>query len=59
MDKSIDQMITEETTERLKEMSDPSYVFPEKATKWDYLGIAVAINACLVFIILCMTGVIA
>lgn len=59
MDKSIEELITEETTHRLKEMSSDSYDFPKKATPVDYICILAAILICLLLIILCMTGVIA
>lgn len=59
MEKSIQELITEETTERLKEMSSPEYVFPKKATLKDYIGILAAVLVCLALIILCMTEVIA
>ncbi len=59
MEKSIEELIYEETEQRLKEMSSPSYTFPEKANRADYIGIAVAVAACIVLIALCMTGVIA
>lgn len=58
MEKSIQELITEETTERLKEMSSPEYEFPKKATRKDYIGILVAVLVCLALIILCMTEVI-
>ena len=59
MEKSIEELIYEETEQRLKEMSTPSYKFPEKANRADYIGIAAAVVGCLAFIVLCMTGVIA
>jgi len=59
MEKSIEELITEETELRLKEMGSASYHFPEKATKADYIGIISAVLVCLGFIVLCMTGVIA
>lgn len=55
---SIEQLITEETTVRLAEMSKPDYEFPEKATKTDAILIAGGIVICVALIILCMTGVI-
>jgi len=59
MEKSIEELIYEETEQRLKEMSSPSYQFPKKADKADYIGILGAVFTCLILIILCMTGVIA
>ena len=58
MEKSIEELIYEETDQRLKEMGSISYQFPKKANKADYIGIVVAALACLALIILCMAGVI-
>ena len=58
MEKTIEELIYEETDKRLKEMAAPDYQFPEKADKWDYLGIVGACAVCQVLIVLCMTGVI-
>ena len=59
MEKSIEELIYEETEQRLKEMGTASYQFPKKANKADYIGILAAIFVCLALIILCMAGVIA
>lgn len=59
MEKNIVELITEETEHRLKEMSSPSYIFPEKANKADFIGIIATVVVCFALIILCMTGVIA
>lgn len=59
MEKSIEELIYEETEQRLKEMNSVSYQFPKKANKADYICILAAILACLALVILCMTGVIA
>ena len=59
MEKSIEELIYEETEQRLKEMSSPSYEFPAKANRADYLWIAATTSICLVLIALCMAGVIA
>ena len=59
MEKSIDELIYEETDQRLKEMSSPDYQFPPKADKKDVIGIIAGIGISLVLIVLCMTGVIA
>ena len=56
MSQSIEDLISEETEKRLKEMGDTSYVFPPKASKADYIGIALCVLICLILIILCMTG---
>lgn len=59
MDKSIEELIKEETENRLGEMSSPAYVFPPKADRKDYCAILAAIVLCGVLVLLCMTGVIA
>ena len=59
MEKSLDELISEETSVRLKEMEAEDYQFPEKAGKIDAVLIGACICASLVLIVLCMTGVIA
>ncbi len=59
MEKSIEELIYEETDERLREMEAPDYPFPQKADRKDAISILVVIGVCLILIILCMTGVIA
>ena len=58
MEKSIDELISEETEQRLKEISSPNYTFPPKVNYADYIGMITAIIGCLFLILLCMTGVI-
>lgn len=58
MEKSIEELIYEETDQRLKEMAAPGYEFPGKADKWDVIGIVVTAGVSLLLIVLCMTGVI-
>lgn len=58
MEKTIEELIYEETDQRLKEMADPNYEFPPKADKKDAIGIIAAVVASLILIVLCMTGVI-
>ena len=58
MEKTIEELIYEETDKRLKEMKAPGYEFPKKATKADWIGIAAAVGGSLLLIVLCMTGVI-
>lgn len=58
MEKSIEELIYEETDKRLKEMQAPDYEFPKQATRADWIGIAASIGVSLLLIILCMTGVI-
>ena len=57
-EKTIEELIYEETDQRLKEMAAPGYRFPEKADRKDAIGIVISIAICLFLIILCMTGVI-
>jgi len=58
MEKTIEELITEETSKRLKEMEAPDYEFPPKISRADIAAIAASIAASLVLIILCMTEVI-
>lgn len=58
MEKSIEELIYEETDQRLKEMVAPGYQFPEKADKMDVIGIIAAIGVSMLLIVLCMMGVI-
>lgn len=55
---SIEQLIYEETEQRLKEMQAPDYQFPERIGKADVAAIVAAAALSLSMIILCMTGVI-
>ncbi len=55
---TIDELIQEETENRLAEMASPDYEFPKKITKNDVIAmIALAVGS-LVLIGLCMIGVI-
>jgi len=58
MEKKIEELIYGETDKRLIEMSAPDYRFPEKADKWDLVGILAVSGISLILIILCMVGVI-
>ena len=58
MEKSIEELIYEETDQRLKEMAAPNYPWPRKADKKDAIAIVAGIGVSLLLIILCMTGVI-
>lgn len=58
MEKTIEELIYEETDERLKEMAVPDYPWPKKADRTDFIAIATGIGISLLLIILCMTGVI-
>lgn len=59
MEKTIEELIYEETDQRLKIMASPNYQFPKKADKNDVVGIVAGIVISTVLIVLCMTGVIA
>ena len=59
MEKSIEELIYEETDQRLKEMAASDYPWPRKADKNDVFAIVAGIGISLLLIILCMTGVIA
>lgn len=58
METSIEELIYKETDQRLKEMKEPEYIFPEKADIKDAIGILCSIGVCILLIILCMVGVI-
>ena len=58
MEKTIEELIYEETDQRLKEMAAPDYPWPKKADKKDVIAIVTGICVSLFLIILCMTGVI-
>ncbi len=58
MEKSIEDLIYEETDQRLKEMASPDYQWPKKADKTDAIAIVACIAVSLLLIILCVTGVI-
>lgn len=58
MEKTIEELIYEETDQRLKEMASPDYPWPRKADKKDAIAIITGISISLLLIILCMTGVI-
>lgn len=58
MEKTIEELIYEETDQRLQEMAKPDYPWPRKADKNDAIAIVVGIGVSLLLIILCMMGVI-
>ena len=58
MEKTIEELIYEETDQRLKQMGAPDYVFPEKINRADIIGIVASVGISLLLIVLCMTGVI-
>lgn len=49
-EKTIEEMIYEETETRLNEMASPDYEFPERMPRRDYwaIGIAVTVSICLI-----------
>ena len=57
-EKTIEELIYEETDQRLQEMASPDYEFPKKADKKDWIGIIASCAVCLMLIVLCMVGVI-
>ena len=58
MEKSIEELIYEETEQRLKEMASSDYQFPTTADRKDVIAIVASIACCVLLIALCMTGVI-
>lgn len=58
MEKPIDEVIAEETSLRLQEISAKDYAFPKKADKMDIAAISLLVTICTLLILLCMTGVI-
>lgn len=58
MEKTIEELIYEETDKRLTIMEGPGYQFPQKANRADVIGIVAAIGLSLILVVLCMTGVI-
>lgn len=56
--KSIEELIYEETEKRLSIMEKPDYEFPKRITKADVTVIIGGIVICAVLILLCMVGVI-
>ena len=59
MEKSIEELIYDETEQRLKEMASEDYVFPPKADKKDVAAIVALAAVSIGLIVLCMMGVIA
>jgi hypothetical protein len=55
---SIEELIYNETKNRLAIMEKPDYEFPESITKVDVIAIAAGIVICSLLIVLCMMGVI-
>lgn len=55
---SIEELIYQETDQRLKEMQSDSYEFPKKMTRVDYIIIAAAVVVSIGRIVACMLGVI-
>lgn len=57
-EKTIQELIKDETNRRLEIMGDKSYQFPETITKKDISMILILIFICATLICLCMMGVI-
>lgn len=57
-EKSIEQMIYDETEKRLAIMESPDYEYPKTISKADVVGIVVAVAVSALLIVLCMVGVI-
>lgn len=55
---SIEELIYNETKNRLEIMEKPDYEFPKRIGKADAIAITAGIVLCLLLIALCMTGVI-
>ncbi|MBE6027388.1 MAG: hypothetical protein E7227_02135 [Clostridiales bacterium] len=59
MEKTIEEVIYEETKKRLAEMQEPDYEFPAKMDRRDLIAILTSMGVCAVLMALCMVGVIA
>ena len=59
MEKSIEEVIYEETEKRIIEMQSPEYEFPPEMDRRDYVAILSAMGVCAILMALCMMGVIA
>jgi hypothetical protein len=55
---SIEELIYNETKNRLAIMEKPDYEFPKSITKVDVIAIVAGIVICSLLIVLCMMGVI-
>lgn len=58
MEKTIEEVIYEETEKRLAEMQSPDYEFPKKMNYRDLIAILASMGVCGLLLVLCMTGVI-
>lgn len=59
MDKTIEEVIYEETEKRLAEMQSPDYEFPAEMDHRDLIAILTSMGVCALLMALCMAGVIA
>lgn len=59
MEKTIEEVIYEETKKRLAEMQAPDYEFPAKMDRRDLIAILSSMGVCALLMALCMAGVIA
>ncbi len=57
-EKTIDEIVSEETENRLAEMASPDYEFPAKIKKSDVIAMIALVAGSLILIGLCMIGVI-
>jgi len=57
-EKSIEQMIYDETVKRFSVMESSDYQFPERISKVDVIGIICSVVCSFILIVLCMVGVI-
>lgn len=58
MEKTIEEVIYEETEKRLAIMAADDYEFPKEMNKTDLIAIMSSIGICAILMLLCMTGVI-
>ena len=59
MEKTIEEVIYEETEKRIAEMQSPDYVFPKRLDHRDIVVILASMGISGLLLLLCMVGVIA
>ena len=59
MEKTIEEVIYEETEKRIAEMQSPEYVFPKRLARRDIIAILTSMGISGLLLLLCMVGVIA
>lgn len=57
-EKSIEELIKDETIIRIREMEKPGYRYPKRLGRGDWLGIILGIAGSLALIAACMTGIV-